>query len=90
MHAHFWLLPFAASLMFSGTAGAVEPELIVPEIVNAASQFGGKGIALLGRSFGFSPFMEEGLVRDLSEMTSRKFPPRIGPAYLIEFGATSD
>ena len=90
MHAHFWFLPFAASLMFSGAVGAAEPELIVPGIVNAAPQLIEKVVAPLGHSFGFSPFMEEGLVFDLPGATSRKFPPRIGPAYLSEFGATSD
>ena len=90
MHAHFWLLPFAASLMFSGAVGAAEQVLIVPEIVVTTPQFSGKGIIPLGHSFGFSPFMEEGLVLVLPGATSRKYPQRIGPAYLIEFGATSD
>ncbi len=90
MRAHFWLLPFAASLMFSGAVGAVEPELIAPEIFNAVSQFSEKVVALSGHPFGFSPFMEEDLVLDVAGATSRKFPLRIGPAYLSEFGMTSD
>ena len=90
MRVHLWLLPLAASLMFSSTVGAAEQVLIVPGIVNAAPQLIEKVVAPLGHSFGFSPFMEEGLVLDLPGVTSRKYPQRIGPAYLSEFGATSD
>ena len=90
MRAHFWLLPFAASLMFSGGAGAVEPELIAPEIANAAPQFSGKVVTLSSHSFGFSPFMEEGLVLDLPGAITRNYRQMIVPAYLREFAATSD
>ena len=91
MRGHFWLLPFAASLMFSGTAGTAEPaELIVPEIINAAPQLSEKGVIPLAHSFGFSPFMEEDLALDLPGTNSRKYPQMIIPAYLREFSATSD
>ena len=90
MHAHFWLLPFAASLMFSGAVGAAEQVLIVPEIVVTTPQFSGKGIIPLGHSFGFSPFMEEGLVLDLPGAITRNYRQMIVPAYLREFAATSD
>ncbi len=90
MRAHFRLLPFAASLTFSGAAGAVEPELIVPRTVNAAPQFSEKVVTVSGHSFGFSPFMEEGLVLDLPGAITRNYRQMIVPAYLREFAATSD
>ena len=90
MRAHFCLLAFAASLMFSGDAGAAEPELIGPKPVNAAPQFSEKVVTVSGHFPGFSPFMEEGLVLDLPGAITRNYRQMIVPAYLREFAATSD
>jgi hypothetical protein len=76
--------------MVSDGVSAAEQMLSVPKIARAAPQSNEKVVALSGHSFGFSPFIEEGLVLDMPEATSRKFPKRIFPAYLEEFGTTSN
>ena len=90
MRVHSWLPPLTAMLVVPGALGAVEQSPIMPEAVSAAPQFKGDGNALSVRSFGFSPFVEDGLVAEVPGAALHKSPQRVDPAYLTEFGATSD
>ena len=96
MRSHAMKLALAASLMLGGAAGSTERDPIATGSTSSAGSSGkhDTGGALGGvtadrAGFGFSPFLEEGLVRELRPARNGELRPPV-PTFRRDFGRLAE
>lgn len=96
MRRHAVKLALAAGLIFAGAAHGLERDPITTGSISPKSSFGEldtkggpDGTNAVGAGFGFSPFLEEGLVAEVPPARHQEFHMPV-PAYLRDLCGSDD